>query len=496
MTQSSVSPDDPWTLVEPNWKSGPDYHVTLGPEVADLAAHAGFAPDPEQELALDMLFGVDETGKAAAFEAGIIACRQNLKTGLFKQAALGWLFVTEQRLTIWSAHEFSTAQEAFRDMENLIGSKPSLSKRVKKTYNSASNTSIELKNGQRLNFKARTTTGGRGLTGDKVVLDEAFALTRPMLGALIPTLSARPDPQVVYGSSAGLRSSEPLRKVRDRGRAGSSRRLIWLEWGAPRLACVSDKCDHEWGSIGCQLDKVENWKLGNPLLGRIRANGTGLTLEYVQSEREALPPDEFGRERCGWWDDPSASELFGPKKWENGGREDRPAELAIQAFGIAVSMDLTSAAIVAGAIDGEDAWMKPLQHGPKTNWVVEKAKALQDTYGATCVVDGRGPAAVLIPHLETAGVRVHTASTSDVLDACATLETKVTDGQLLHTKATELNDAVIGAVKRPVGDRWALGRKDATSDITPLEAGTLAIWLAGVEVPQESAYEEDDLMVV
>lgn len=140
--------------------------------------------------------------------------------------------------------------------------------------------------------------------------------------------------------------------------------------------------------------------------------------------------------------------------------------------------------------------MKPLQHGPKTSWVVDKAKELQAAYGATCVIDGRGPGAVLIPHLEKAGVRLHVASTADVLDACATLETKVKDGQLLHTPAAELDDAVIGAVKRPVGDRWALGRKDATDDITPLEAGTLAIWLAGVEVPAVSAYEDDDLMVV
>lgn len=485
------------SLVEPQWSSGPEYYDTLGPEVADISRAAGFAPDPEQVLALDMMFGIDKHGKASAFEAAVIACRQNLKTGLFKQAALGWLFVTDQELTIWSAHEFSTAQEAFRDMENLIEGSASLSKRVKKIHRSSGAEGIELTTGQRLNFKARTKHGGRGLTGDKIVLDEAFALTPPMLGALLPTLSARPDPQVVYGSSAGLRNSLALRRIRDRGRAGTSKRLVYLEWGAPRVACEDEKCTHEFGEVeGCQLDKVENIQKGNPLLGRIRANGTGLTLEYVLSEREAMPPDEYARERLGWWDDPTTSELFGPKKWENGGREERPATLAITAFGIAVSMDLTSAAIVAGAVDGQDAWMKPLQHGPKTNWIVEKAKALQATYGATCVIDGRGPGAVLIPHLEAAGVRLHIASTADVLDACATLDTKVSEGSLLHTNATELNTAVIGAVKRPVGDRWALGRKEATDDITPLEAGTLAIWLAGVEVPAVSAYEDDDLMVV
>lgn len=485
------------SLVEPAFCTGPEYYETFGPEVADLATSVGFAPDPEQALALDMMFGIDEQGKSTAFEAAVIACRQNMKTGLFKQAALGWLFVTDQELTVWSAHEFSTAQEAFRDMENLIAGSASLSKRVKQIHRASGSEGIELKNGHRLNFKARTKHGGRGLTGDKVVLDEGFALTPAHLGALLPTLSARPDPQVVYGSSAGLRQSLPLRKIRDRGRAGSSKRLVYLEWGAPRLACADDKCTHEAGEFeGCQMDNTENWYAANTLLGRVRANGTGMTLEYVQSERDALPPEEFGRERMGWWDDPTTSELFGPKKWENGERPERPEDLAIQAFGIAVSMDLTSSAIVAGATNSEGSWMKPLQHGPKTNWVVEKAKLLQATYGATCVIDGRGPGAVLIPHLEAAGVRLHVASTADVLDACATLETKVKDGELLHTPAPELDEAVVGAVKRPVGDRWALGRKGSTDDITTLEAGTLAVWLAGVEIPAISAYEDDDLMVV
>ena len=484
-------------LVRPQFETAPDYYDTLGPEVADLAEMVGFAPDPEQRLALDHMFGVQKNGKAASFEAAVICCRQNMKTGLFKQAALGWLFITDQNLVVWSAHEFSTAQEAFRDMEILIEGSSYLSSRVKKISRAAGSEGIELTTGQRLKFKARTKTGGRGLTGDKIVLDEAFALTKDHMGALLPTLSVRPDPQVIYGSSAGLRDSIVLQKLRDRGRAGTSRRLSYMEWAALRLACASDKCSHEYGEFeGCQLDKVENWQHGNPLLGRVRANGTGLTVEYVQGEREALDPGEFARERMGWWDDPTTSVLFGPKKWENGERAERPEDLAIGAFGIAVSMDLTSAAIVAAGANEDGTWLKPLQHGPKTGWIVERATALQATYGATFVIDGRGPGAVLIPHLESAGVRLHVATTGDVLDACATLETGVNDGTWLHTKAPELDDAVVGAVKRPVGDRWALGRKDATSDITTLEAGTLAGWLTGVEENTTSAYEEDDLMVV
>lgn len=493
MTRSSGS------LVEPAYLTGPEYHATFGPEVADLAIMANFGPDPEQRLALDHMFGIDKRGKSTSFETCVICARQNLKTGLFKQAALGWLFITDQNLVVWSAHEFSTAQEAFRDMENLIGGCSALSRRVKRVHRAAGSEAIELVTGQRLKFKARTKSGGRGLTGDKIVLDEAFALQPDHMGALMPTLSVVPDPQIVYGSSAGRHESVVLRKVRDRGRARKSPRLFYCEWCAPKVACENEKCDHEPGSEGCQLDVVENWKQGNPLLGRTRANGTSLTIEYVRAEREAMPPAEFARERLGWWDDPTAADLFGAGKWDAGKRAARPIDLEVSALAVAVSIDLTHSAIVAAAADEPDVWVKSLHHGPGMRGVVERCVELQGLFDVDVVIDGKGPGAVLIPHLEKAGVRLHIASTGDVLDAFANLETKVRDGQFLHVEAKELDEAAAGAVKRSVGERYALGRKMSEADISPLEAASLAAWRAGVDLGptgSESDYEKTGVMSI
>ncbi|MEV4902364.1 hypothetical protein AB0K08_13605 [Citricoccus sp. NPDC055426] len=474
--------------------TGPEYAGTFGPEVADLCEAVGFAPDPEQRLGLDMMFGFDRRGKSTSFEFACICSRQNMKTGLFKQAALGWLYITDQNLIVWSAHEFATAMEAYRDMANLIEGSRFLSKKVKRISGSHGDETIELKTGQRLKFKARTKSGGRGLTGDKVVLDEAFALQPDHMGALLPTLSVRPDPQVIYGSSAGLAHSDVLRGVRDRGRAGSSARLGYCEWCAPRQACADEKCDHEPGKwVGCQLDKVENWQHGNPLLGRVRANGTGLTVEYVKAERDALPPMEFARERMGWWDDPSTSDIFGPGKWENGEREERPADLQLTGLAVAVAMDLKSSAVVAAGANDEGVWLRVLQHGPGINWTVDRLKALSAAYQVPVVIDGKGPGSVLIPSLEKENVLLHVATTQDVLDAFANLRTKVTAGEVLYTPSKELDEAVAGAALRPVGDRFAIGRKASTNDVSPLEAGSLAAWQATIGPAQgKSAYESDD----
>ena len=224
-----MTPRSALSAAAPSFHTAPDWSVTLGPEVGDLCREVGFAPFPEQQLCLDDMFALKPGGKAAAFEFAILCARQNMKTGLFKQASLGWLFVTGQDLIIWSAHEFATAQEAFRDMEILIEGSDMLRRRVKKVSRGNGDEAIELVTGQRLKLKARTNGGGRGLTGDKVVLDEAFALKPEHMGALLPTLTAVPDPQVVYGSSAGLMQSDILRSIRDRGRPGSDG-LAYAEW--------------------------------------------------------------------------------------------------------------------------------------------------------------------------------------------------------------------------------------------------------------------------
>jgi hypothetical protein len=286
------------TLVEPAFFTAPDSYKTLGPEVGELAALAGLPPDPEQQMLLDAMFGMDRRGKFTAFEVAVICCRQNLKTGLFKQAAIGKIFLLERPLFVWSAHEFSTSQEAFRDLRVMIESTPTLDRMVSRIHMASGAEAIELKGGQRIKFKARTKAGGRGLTGDDVALDEGFALKPEHMGALLPTLSTRPDPQVLYASSAGLWHSEVLRGIRDRGRKGS-RRLVYVEW-CDTGSCADVWCNHEVDTEGCRLDSEEAWRAANPAIDR------RITIDYIRSERAALPPEEFARERLGWWDDPAA----------------------------------------------------------------------------------------------------------------------------------------------------------------------------------------------
>ncbi len=486
------------TPVEPAYRACPPFDRTLGPEVADLSALAGFGPDPEQRLALDLLFALDDRGKAAAFEFAVVCARQNLKTGLLKMAALGWLFLTGEQLVVWSAHEFSTAQEAFRDIVALIDGADFLARRVAKVRTANGDEGIELKSSQRLIFKARTNSGGRGLTGDKVILDEAFALRPDHMATLLPTLSVRPDPQVAYASSAPLRGSDVLRSIQVRGRAGGNERLAYVEWCARDVRCRADGCDHVPGTDGCGYDDVDNLRAANPLLGRTRANGTGLTLDYIRAERAALSTPEmvaqWARERLGISDFGTSVDVL--PGWDMC-VDEIPDGLPLDGLAVSVTRDSDFAAIVAASAAGGRMYVKPLQHGPGVGWVVDRLKQLTAKHDVPAVIDSADQAAVLVPTLERENVPVRLMKTADVLDACAEFDVAVKDRRLRHGRFPELDSAIQSATKRDVRGRWAWGQLSRDADTSTLKAATFAAWAAGN--PGEtavSAYESGAVMTV
>lgn len=503
-----VSPD----LVCPTHYSGPDWVLTDGPAVAELNASIGFAPDPQQELGLDMIFAVGENGLPACFAFCAICCRQNLKTGLLKQATIGWMFVTDEHRIVWSAHEMGTTRDAHVDLTQLITDSPALSRRLPKTpnrgiYDANGQERIELDTGQVLKFKARTLSGGRGLTGDKVILDEAFALKAAHVGALLPTMTARPSGQVLYASSAGKADSDVLRDVRDRGRSGASPRLAYVEWLAEQEDCSEPGCTHPKDApargIDCALDREHLWRAANPTITTGRIN-----LQTIADLRQELPPEEFARESLGWWDEPGtgAGDTFGPGRWEACAGEPEQRPEAVAALGVAVSLDQRWVSIAAASLvevleDPNDPESEPTDRlfvaavdrrpidepavtetgevltdddGNVVPWFIAEAKRIQDATDCVVVMDEKGPTKDLIKDFEDADVALEKLTLDEYAEACSRFFRKVLAGLLMHPSSAELDDAVEGSCWRTVGDRRVWDRKNSTTDVSMLEAATVA----------------------
>ena len=454
-------------------------HSTVGTEVASLALSLGFQVDAPERATLDVLMAERTGDKWAGLEAAIICGRQNLKTWALEMTVVYDAFLRDVRRVVWTSHRFKTTQQAFGDLVTLVETHDWLSKRVKKIRYAAGDEGFELTSGTRIDFLARTSGGGRGLTGDTVSLDEALFLVPQMLGSLLPTLSSRPNPHVRYGSSPGLRESEVLRGIRDRGRASNDPSLAYIEFTSPRESCSDIMCRHTPDTPGCQLDDETKWAQANPALGR------RISVDYVRAERRALPAVEFMRERLGWWEDPptqSDQQVIPSDSWDE--RLDPDSVVpdgADLAFAIDTSWDrqTTWISVAAMRADGvPHVEIVATEFG--TEWVIGWLAERIDRYDPIAIgLQGSGSpiSSILEPLQREFGDLIVSIGGQDLGRACGAIFDAAVNGPLAHTGQQQLDDAVKHAVIRPVGDSWLWDRKHSPVDIAPLVSVTEALYL-------------------
>ncbi len=433
-----------------------------GLEAAELAASAGLVLDGWQRAVLSAALTEQPNGRWDAIEVGLVVPRQNGKGAILEARELAGLFLFGEQVITHTAHRFDTCLEHFRRVRGLIESTPDLSRQVKRIRQANGDESIELLSGARLNFKARSKGSGRGFSGDCVVLDEAYYLGD--LGDLLPTMSARPNPQLFYASSAPLPRAESdiLRRLVARGRSGAER-LLYVEYSAdPDGDLASD----------------EALAAANPALG-IR-----LSREFIEVERAAMTVDEFERERLGVWRDLiEDDQAIPPSLWA-----DRTGVFELVdpvTFAVDMPPDRSSCAIAAAAattagVDGVEL----VDHHRGTGWVVDRTAELAARHqNRGVVIDAMSGAGAFVGPLEARGVDVTVVSSTEHKAACGAFYDSVVDGTIAHLDDPRLEAAVAGASQRQVGDAWLWNRR-GDSDIAPIVASTLAMW--GHRRPVES----------
>jgi DNA recombination-mediator protein A len=146
------------------------------------------------------------------------------------------------------------------------------------------------------------------------------------------------------------------------------------------------------------------------------------------------------------------------------------------AFDVTPDRSWSSIAAAGGRSDGL-SHIEMIEHARGTGWVVHRLVELVERHKPLAVFcDGASPAGSLIAELEQAGVQVTAATATEHARGCGLLYDAVTDSSLRHLGPPELNSAVRGAAKRPLGDAWAWSRRTSSVDISPLVACTLAHW--------------------
>lgn len=415
-------------------------------------------------------------GLWVSFENYIEMPRQNGKGGVLEARQLAGLFLLNSELQIHTAHEFKTAYEHFRRLVDLVEGRDDLRRRVKRVRTGAGDQAIEMLNGNRIRFMARSGSSGRGFSADDLYLDEAQHLTHQMVGAVLPSLSARPNPQVFLTGSAPMPTSEVTHNLRRRVEEGDEPRLFGAIWGNPDGVDVNDD---------------EALIRANPSLGAL------IDMEFAEAERRAMSPEEYLRERLGVAELPKDSksdikitlEAWAacgerPEAWSTAKvAEGSPVVLAVSA-----PADRSSASVVMagyradGLVHIEELGFD--QHGNRlagVSWLKDALPRMVRAWGEGLVeiaVDPRDPAASVVAEVEAElGEKVTRVTLERFAASCVDLVDRVHEGTVRHRGEFVFSESVAGLRVRHVGDAglWVWDRLRSKSDASPLVAASLAV---------------------
>jgi len=497
----------PSGLILPRVCHYPPAPYTSGPEFTELSASAGLILDDWQAWTLDVGLGERPDGKWASFQNTVVVSRQNGKDGIFEALGLGWLFLTGERLIGHSAHEYKTAMEAFRRIVGLIENTDDLRRQVKKIINTNGEEGIELLNGNRMRFLARSKGAGRGFSFDKMIWNEAYALVAAQVDAVLPTMSARPNPQLWLGSSPPLDAAtgEALFRARAAAAMGAAG-IMFVDWGMERPLdnigpCESPTCSHRLDQTGCILDDREMWARTNPAYPH-RIND-----EAIERERATMDPIGFARERGGAWP-PDLSQgytVITKDQWNAMADEDSgvgmdPEHVLIGCPAFALSVSPRSIGPVRATIslaqrrqDGK-AHLEVVAFGSGTSWIPAAFAALKVAHKPCAVVIDPGSAAgSVIADVQAAGVEVTTMGARDVAMAFgmiydAATSTDPADCNVAHLGQSEPLLSLQGADTRDVGGTGgkAWDVRLPGTDITPIDSMTKALWGLATEGNEET----------
>jgi len=487
--------------VPPRVRSVPRSSGTAGDEAIALYELSGQVLDEWQKESVRDALAYAADGNWAAFEFALIVPRQNGKGEVLACIELAFIVLFDAKLVIHTAHEFKTSQEAFLRIKSIVEGTPELYALVKRrgsrvvgirTANGEEG--IELESGARLRFLARSKGSGRGFTADLVILDEAYDLPEETLAAIMATLTAAPNPLIIYTSSAALDSSEVLRRIMARGRREDDRpkdkNLAYREYSADPKA---------------DFDDPEVQRSANPATesGRV-------TLKQLAKLRAATPNDaKFGREHLGILDEADGTRVIDAERWASLADEDSmmwggvPGVLrrGVTALAIDVNFDgsMASVAMVGRqAIRKRGHWASGpklqgeiIKRGSGTGWVVDYVKGIIQRWGPMVIaLDPKGAAGKLVPRFEAESIDLELISYAKHVQACMYFEELImgpTDERgrhdpdaprlFVHLDDVFLNDAVEAGKKRTPGEagEWLWHRRD-TTDISPLVAMTLAVY--------------------
>lgn len=427
------------------------------PAVRETCRRLGWGFDGWQDGAGMLSLGLRADGEYAADTTVFSIPRQVGKTYLIGCIIFALCLMKPGLRVIWTAQVKDTALETFTKFLELASS-ARVKPHIKATPQGKGDEAILFNNGSSIEFGARESGFGRGRTDvDVIVFDEGQHLSNNALENLGAAQNVATNPLCfVMGTPPRPQDKgEWFSLLRQEALDGESDGTLYIEFSADRGADPMDR---------------DQWRKANPSFPHRTSERAMLRLR-----KKLKNPDSWRREALGVWDELTKqfSPINGPlwREASDVGPVDgtRPNGMAIdmshdrQISVGACWLEDTSAHI-------EEVWAG-MDEPAAVEWVAGRAGRRMPVF-----IDGQSPASSMIPALKARGVKVYTGNVSDMSRACGLTTSDLEAGRLTHADQQSVNDAREGARKRGIGTAggWGYDRKDASVNIAPLVAVTLA----------------------
>jgi hypothetical protein len=499
----------------------------LTPDTSHGYAAIAFAEDilgiklfPWQRWLLIHALELDEQTGAPRFRFIVTTvARQSGKTMLMLVLALWHLYALDSPTVIGTAQDLANAEKAWGEAVEWAQSIEELEELIEKVSLGHPKV-MRLLTGCQYRVAAASRKGGRGFSGDLVLLDELREhQSWDSWSAVTNTMNARPKAQAWAFSNAGDALSVVLRYLR----AQAHRDLGWPDGDAD--ADILEGLDEEMQDYLNQADEVLGWfewsahpdakrtdrtawAQANPSLNHVEVVENCVTERAIAAALRTNPPSQFEIEVLCRWMSMAEAGPFPEGSWrETLDNDAAPAADTPRMICLAMSWNRSKCYIARAARDAEGNPVVGIAADRNGNdWVIPWLIENRGTYSGIVIQSNGAPETSLVDDITNARLPDGTAANLPVVawagpdlgSATGIMFDRLDKRRIRHLAHPGLDSAATSAsVKVLSQGAWVIDLAASPSDAAPLKAAIGAVWAVETATPvRQSAYESKDLLVV
>ena len=501
----------------------------LTPETTHGFAAIAFAEDvlgvklfPWQKWLLLHALELDEETGAPRFRFIVtVVARQSGKTMIMLILALWHIYALDSPTVIATAQDLANSEKAWTEAVEWAQSDEELEELIEKV-NLGHPKFMKLVTGCQYRVAAASRKGGRGFSGDLILLDELREhQSWDSWSAVTNTMNARPKAQAWAFSNAGDALSTVLRYLRAQAHrelgwpdgdgdveilealdedmqeylaeTGNEEVLGWFEWSADPDAKRTDR---------------NAWAQANPSMNHTEVVENCVTERAIAAALRTNPPSQFEIEVLCRWLSMSEAGPFPEGSWrETIDNDATPAPETPRMLCLAMSWNRSKCYIARAAKDAEGIPVVGIAADRNgTDWLIPWLIENRETYSGIVIQSNGAPETSLIDDIvnatlangQPAKLPIVNWSGPDLGSAAGLMFDRLERRAIRHLEHPGLDAAATSAAIKVFSQgAWVIDLAVSPTDAAPLKAAIGAVWAVETAAPQRrSAYEEKDLLVV